>query len=53
MVDRTQLMIAIRYLYSLPQRNQYKIKELEENYEKRKKITAIRTNLHGTVLLRI
>ena len=49
MVDRTQLVVATRYLYSLPQRNRCEIKELVENYKKRKKITAVRTNLHSTV----
>ena len=40
MVDRTQLVVAIRYLYSLPQRNQLEIKGLFY-YKKRKKITAV------------
>ena len=51
MVDRTQLVVAICYLHSLPQRNRRKIKELVENYKKRKKITTVRTNLHSTVQL--
>ena len=48
MVDRTQLVVAIRYLHSLPQRNRCEIKKLVENYKKHKKITAVRTNLHST-----
>ena len=51
MIGKTQLVVAISYLYSLPQKNRCEIKEYSrvENYKKRKKITAVRTNLHNTV----
>ena len=52
-IDRTQLVVAIRYLYSLPHRNRCEIKELVENDKKPKKINSVRINLHTTVFKKI